>query len=65
MGFRKGMLGKFVSKKQANIRKGKGNKRKNKRNPNNNVFQKRADGQNEKKCNFERENKRKTKKTTE
>ena len=28
MGFRKGMLGKFVSKEQANINKGKGKKRK-------------------------------------
>ena len=32
-GFKKGMLGKFVSKKQANIRKWKGKKKKNKRNP--------------------------------
>ena len=32
LGLRKGMLGKFVSKKQANLRKGKGKKKKNKRN---------------------------------
>ena len=32
MDFKKGMLGKFVSNKQANIRKGKASKRK-KRNP--------------------------------
>ena len=30
---KKGVLGKFVSKKQANIRKGKNKKMKNKRNP--------------------------------
>ena len=32
LGFKKGMLGKFVSKKQANIRKGQGKRKKNKRN---------------------------------
>ena len=33
LGLKKGMLGKLVSKKQAKIRKGKGKKKKNKRNP--------------------------------
>ena len=56
------MLGKFVSKKQATIRKGKGKKKKNERNQNNNVFEKKGvDGQKEK-WNFEREDKGKTKK---
>ena len=32
LGFKKGMLGKSVSEKQANIRKGKGKRKKNKRN---------------------------------
>ena len=33
MGFKKGMLGKFVSKKQANIRKGKGKEKKEQKKP--------------------------------
>ena len=51
LGFKKGMLGKSVSKEQANIRKGKGDKKKNKSTPpkkRNNVFQKGVDGQKEK-----------------
>ena len=35
---KKGMLGKFVSNKQANIRKGKGKQKKNKRNPAESLF---------------------------
>ena len=60
----KGMLGKLVSKKQANIRKGNGKKKKNKRTPPKNVFQKGVDGQKslEEKRNFEKEVKRQTKK---
>ena len=45
MGFKNGMLGKFVWKKQANIKKGKGKKKKDKETKNINVFQKGADGQ--------------------
>ena len=41
-GLKRRMLGKFVSKKQANIRKGKGKKRKIKETQNNNVFEKRG-----------------------
>ena len=45
MGFKNGMLGKFVWKKQANIKKGKGKKKKDKETKNINVFfQKGADG---------------------
>ena len=33
MDFKKGMLGKFVSNKQANLRKGKGKQKKNKETP--------------------------------
>ena len=52
---KKGVLGKFVSKKQANIRKGKG-KKKAKETKHSNVFQKGVDGQQaKKKWNFERE----------
>ena len=43
------MLGKSVSKKQANIRKGKGKRKKNKETKNNNVFQKGLMGKMEKK----------------
>ena len=45
MGFKNGMLGKFVWKKQANIKKGKGKRKKDKETKNINVFQKGADGQ--------------------
>ena len=38
LGFKKGMLGKLVSNKQANIRKGKRQAKKNKRNPTKNLF---------------------------
>ena len=38
LGFKKGMLGKHVSNKQANIRKGKGKQKKYKRNPTKNLF---------------------------
>ena len=43
------MLGKFVCKKQANIKKGKGKKMKDKETKNINVSQKGVDGQNAKK----------------
>ena len=49
LGLKKGMLGMFVSKKQANIRKGKGKKIKIKETSNNNVFEKGVDGQKAKK----------------
>ena len=39
LGFKNGMLGKFVWKKQANIKKGKGKKKKDKETKNVNVFQ--------------------------
>ena len=45
MGFKNGMLGKFVWKKQANIKKGKGKKKKDKETKNMNVLQKGVDGQ--------------------
>ena len=45
MDFKKGMLGKFVWKKQANIKKGNSKKKKKKETKNINVFQKGADGQ--------------------
>ena len=45
LGFKNGMLGKFVWKKQANIKKGKGRKKKDKETQNSNVFQKGVDGQ--------------------
>ena len=45
MGFKNGMLGKFVWNKQANIKKGKGKKTNDKETKNINVFQKGADGQ--------------------
>ena len=58
-----GMLGKFVWKKQANIKKGKGKNKKDKETQNINVFQKGVDGQKtKKKMEFEREDKRKTRK---
>ena len=56
-GFDQGMLGKFVSKKQANIRKGKGNNKKNKRNPQNNVFERGWWTKNKEKWISEREDK--------
>ena len=63
LGLKKGMLGKFVSKKQANIRKGKGKKKKIKETQNNNVFEKGVDGQKaKKKWNFEREDKKENQK---
>ena len=43
------MLGKFVSNKQANIRKAKGKQKKNKRNPTKSLFWKGVDGQKAKK----------------
>ena len=43
------MLGKFVWKKQANIKKGTGKKKKDKETTNINVFQKGVDGQKAKK----------------
>ena len=43
------MLGKFVSNQQANIRKGKGKQKKNKRNPTKSLFYKGVDGQKAKK----------------
>ena len=52
MGFKKGMLGKFVSNKQANIRKGKGKQKKNKRNPTKSLFLKGVDAQKAKKNGF-------------
>ena len=51
------MLGTFVSKKQANIRKGKGKQRKNK--GDNNVFQKGVDGQKAKKKWYLKQNRKK------
>ena len=45
LGFKNGMLGKFVWKKNANIKKGKGKKKKDKETKNINVFQKEVDGQ--------------------
>ena len=41
LGFKKGMLGKCVSKEQANIRKGTGKRKKDKRNPKTRIFPKR------------------------
>ena len=43
------MLGTFVSNKQANIRKGEGKQKKNKRNPQKSLFYKGVDGQKAKK----------------
>ena len=60
MDFKNGMLGKFVWKKQANIKKGKGTKKKDKETKNIYVF--RVDGQKARKIEFEREDKRKTRK---
>ena len=54
------MSGKFVSNKQANIRKGKGKQEKSKRNPTKSLFQKGSDGQKAKKIwIFEKEDKSK------
>ena len=52
LGFKNGMLGKFVWKKQANIKKGKGKKNRDKETPNVNVFHKGVDGQKAKKTGF-------------
>ena len=49
LGFKNGMLGKFAWKKQANIKKGKGRKKKDKETKNINVFQKGAKGKPKKK----------------
>ena len=62
LGFKKGMLGKFVSNKQANIRKGKGKQKKNKKQPQR-VFSEKGlmDNKQRKKWIFERDDKRKKK----
>ena len=62
MGFKNGMLGKFVRKKQANIEKGKGKKNKIKK-PNILMFSKKGlMDKSKEKWTFEREDKRKTRK---
>ena len=63
LGFKKGMLGMFVTNRQANIKKRKG-KKTDRRNPPKKVVQKGVDGQKakEKDGNFEREDRRKTRK---
>ena len=59
--WKKGMLGKFVSNKQANINKGKAKLKKDRRNPPKYVFQKGVDGQKQRKIwTFEREDTRRT-----